>query len=99
MNLVGREMTVDEVLHEVAQDAGFYARSGGGLTLSGGEPLAQPGFAGGPAGRYKVEDVGLHTVVETCGHAAWEDAGAARAVHATCSCSTSSTWTAPSTGG
>jgi pyruvate formate lyase activating enzyme len=72
MNLVGREMTVDEVLQEVMRDEGFYMRSGGGLTLSGGEPLAQPGFAAAILERYKVEERGRHTTVETCGHAAWE---------------------------
>ena len=37
-------MTVDEVLHEVLKDVKFYKKSGGGVTLSGGEPLAQPRF-------------------------------------------------------
>ncbi len=73
MVLVGRTMTVDEVLREVAQDAIFYSRSGGGLTLSGGEPLAQPVFAADVLRRYKSDYVGVHTSVETCGEAAWED--------------------------
>jgi pyruvate formate lyase activating enzyme len=73
MVLVGRRMTVDEVLREVGQDAIFYSRSGGGLTLSGGEPLAQPAFAAELLRRYKSDYVGVHTTVETCGEAAWED--------------------------
>jgi pyruvate formate lyase activating enzyme len=73
MVLVGRTMTVDEVLREVGQDAIFYSRSGGGLTLSGGEPLAQPAFAAELLRRYKRDYVGMHTSVETCGEAAWDD--------------------------
>jgi len=45
LEVVGRVTTVDEVMREVMQDRVFYARSGGGLTLSGGEPTAQIGFA------------------------------------------------------
>lgn len=41
----GKEYTVDEVLAIVEQDMAFYRRSGGGMTLSGGEPLAQKEFA------------------------------------------------------
>ena len=40
--LMGREVTVDEVMAEVRRDAPFFRRSGGGVTFSGGEPLAQP---------------------------------------------------------
>lgn len=72
MNLVGRQMTADEVLQEVMRDEGFHARSGGGLTLSGGDPLTQPEFAAAILERYKVEERGPHAAVETCGHAAWE---------------------------
>ena len=41
----GRTMSVDEVMAEVLPDVPFYAASGGGVTLTGGEPLAQPDFA------------------------------------------------------
>ncbi len=41
----GKKQTVKEVIDQVEKDATFYARSGGGLTLGGGEPLAQPKFA------------------------------------------------------
>ena len=37
----GKRMSVDEVIQEVLKDQAFYIRSGGGLTLSGGEPLLQ----------------------------------------------------------
>ncbi len=43
---VGRDVTVEEVMEEVMKDAAYYRRSGGGLTLSGGECLLQPDFAG-----------------------------------------------------
>ena len=42
--LVGREMTVPELTEQIARDRVFYDESGGGLTVSGGEPLAQPDF-------------------------------------------------------
>ena len=42
---VGRYMSVDEVLDTVGRDASYYRRTGGGMTLSGGEPLVQWQFA------------------------------------------------------
>jgi pyruvate formate lyase activating enzyme len=71
LNLIGRRVTVDEVLAEVARDALYFEASGGGLTLSGGEPLAQPEFAAELLRRYKREEKGGHTAVETCGFVAW----------------------------
>lgn len=41
---VGRSVTVDEVVEDVARDTAFFDESGGGVTFSGGEPLSQPGF-------------------------------------------------------
>jgi pyruvate formate lyase activating enzyme len=72
MNLTGRLMEVDEILREVAQDSAFYDRSGGGLTLSGGEPLAQAAFAAELLRRYKDGEFGASTVVETSGAVEWE---------------------------
>lgn len=66
-------MTVDEVLCEVLKDVRFYKRSGGGVTLSGGEPLAQPRFAKQLFERCKRE--GLHTTLDTCGFAPWSSIG------------------------
>src|SRR6266498_3270511 len=43
--LTGKRMTVDEVVSEVLQDRAFYETSGGGVTLSGGEPIMQPDFS------------------------------------------------------
>jgi pyruvate formate lyase activating enzyme len=62
-------MTVDEVMREIIKDRKFYKKSGGGVTLSGGEPLAQPAFAQRLLERCKRED--LHTALDTCGYAPW----------------------------
>jgi pyruvate formate lyase activating enzyme len=70
LRLIGREARVSEVLALVLRDLPFYASSGGGVTLSGGEPLHQPEFALALLRESKA--TGLHTAVETCGHVAWE---------------------------
>lgn len=62
---IGRTATVEEVINDVLRDKPFYASSGGGMTLSGGEPLAQPTFASALLRAAKLE--GLHTCVETSG--------------------------------
>ena len=62
---VGREAAVDEVLATVLEDEPFYALSGGGMTLSGGEPLCQFDFA--QALLAAARERKIHTVVETCG--------------------------------
>ena len=61
----GYEMTVAEVLKKVEEDDVFYARSGGGITLSGGEALAQPEFA--LALLREAKRHRLTTAIETCG--------------------------------
>ncbi|HTS69973.1 MAG TPA: glycyl-radical enzyme activating protein [Terriglobia bacterium] len=65
MRLVGRLATAAEVLAEVARDQVFYQHSRGGMTLSGGEPLAQPDFA--LALLEGARDLGVHSAVETAG--------------------------------
>lgn len=65
LELVGREVSVDEVIAEVLRDRAFYGTSGGGMTLSGGEPLAQIGFTEALLKAGKEE--GLHCCVETSG--------------------------------
>lgn len=42
---IGQDITVEEVMEEVEKDRAYYRRSGGGLTLSGGESLCQPEFS------------------------------------------------------
>ncbi len=66
----GLAMTVDEVFAEVMRDTVFYKLSGGGLTLSGGEPLAQADFALALLKRAKEE--GLPAAMETAGHCSLE---------------------------
>ena len=63
--LAGQTITADEVMEEVLRDKPFYENSGGGVTISGGEPLMQPDFALEILRRSKAE--GLHTAVDTCG--------------------------------
>ncbi len=63
-----RDYTVGEVVAICLQDAAFYAESGGGVTLSGGEVLVQHRFATSLLRRLRAE--GIHTAVETTGYAA-----------------------------
>jgi pyruvate formate lyase activating enzyme len=70
LRLVGREMSVAEVLAEVEKDRPFYRRSGGGITIGGGEPMAQHKFTVGLLEAAQAEY--LHTAMETSGHVAWE---------------------------
>ena len=67
--LTGKEMSVRQVMSEVERDIPFYEESGGGVTLSGGEPLTQAGFAAELLEASK--DRGIHTVLDTCGFAEW----------------------------
>lgn len=60
---VGRDVTVSEVMDEILQDAVYYRRSGGGVTLSGGECMAQPEFA--EALLRAVHEYGYDTAIET----------------------------------
>jgi pyruvate formate lyase activating enzyme len=70
LRLSGRRMSISRVLAEVARDRVFYEHSGGGMTLSGGEPLAQPDFA--LALLRGAREMGLHTAIETTGLAGAE---------------------------
>jgi pyruvate formate lyase activating enzyme len=66
----GVERTVDEILRRVEEDALFYSRSSGGMTLSGGEPLAQGDFT--PALLREAKRRRINTAMETSGYAPWE---------------------------
>lgn len=70
LELKGREYAVAQVLEEVLEDRLFYQNTGGGVTLSGGEPLAQPDFSLNFLKAAKEND--LHTVVDTSGLVRWE---------------------------
>lgn len=67
---VGNTMTVEEVLEEVMKDKAFYDTSGGGMTVSGGEPTLQFDFVYTLLAEAKKR--GLHTCIETCGFTAKE---------------------------
>lgn len=62
----GEHKTVDEILTQVERDGAFYSRSGGGLTLSGGEPLIQDEFA--CAMLREAHSRHINTALETCGY-------------------------------
>ncbi len=64
---VGRDVTVAEVMEEVERDRSYYKRSGGGMTLSGGESLMQPDFA--VALLKAAKDRGISTAMESTGYA------------------------------
>ncbi|ABO51256.1 glycyl-radical enzyme activating protein family [Desulforamulus reducens MI-1] len=72
LNMYGELKRVDEVIELVEQDSSFYMRSGGGITLSGGEPLVQAEFALEVLKEAKRRR--LNTAIETCGYADWEKA-------------------------
>jgi pyruvate formate lyase activating enzyme len=63
----GKRMSVDEVFGAVERDRTFYESSGGGVTVSGGEPLLQPTFVSALFERCR--EAGIHTCIETSGHA------------------------------
>jgi len=69
LHLIGQEYAAEEILEQVLKDVAFYRRSGGGVTLSGGEPFFQSEFS--------LEllrlcyERGIHTAVETTGQVNW----------------------------
>lgn len=63
--LMGTSMTPEEVFNDVNSDAIFYETSGGGITISGGDPVAQPEFT--IAVLKLCKNAGLHTAIETSG--------------------------------
>lgn len=71
LSVYGKLMTVDEVLKSVEKDSVFYARSGGGVTISGGEPLSQPGFTIELLKAAKKRR--MNTAIETCGYTNWSN--------------------------
>lgn len=70
LNICGEDKSVGEILDEVLKDKTFYENSGGGVTLSGGEPLQQWEFA---LNLFKVfKENQLHTALETTGYVPYE---------------------------
>ncbi|MBI3957338.1 MAG: glycyl-radical enzyme activating protein [Chloroflexi bacterium] len=70
LKVAGSRVTVGEVVSRVEKDLPFFRNSGGGVTLSGGEPARQPHFS------YNFlmacQERGIHTALETTGYAKWE---------------------------
>lgn len=66
MEMVGQAMGLEAVVDAALRDGAFYAQSGGGVTLSGGEPLLQSGFVFALLER--LRDAGIHTAIETAGN-------------------------------
>jgi pyruvate formate lyase activating enzyme len=69
LEVIGRTWTLEELLAEMQKDTVFYETSGGGVTLSGGEPLAQPEFVTSLC--KSLHGAGLHIALDTCGAAPW----------------------------
>jgi pyruvate formate lyase activating enzyme len=68
--LIGYSQTISEVMELILRDIPFYEESGGGVTLSGGEPLFQPAFSKALLHACKYEEI--HTVLDTSGYSPWE---------------------------
>ena len=69
--LIGKEMTVSEVMEKVTRDLPFYKISKGGVTFSGGEPLEQADFLRALLIECKKQNI--HTAVDTAGNVSWEE--------------------------
>ncbi len=67
--LCGQDYTVEELVNRLLQDRKFYEKSGGGVTISGGEALYQIDFVVAVLKRLKEE--GIHTALDTTGYADW----------------------------
>ncbi|MFA9379663.1 MAG: glycyl-radical enzyme activating protein [Acetanaerobacterium sp.] len=70
LTIYGRVVSVDEVFEELLADKNFFTESGGGVTISGGEPLTQPEFAAALLRR--CTEAGIHTCVDTSGSVPWK---------------------------
>jgi pyruvate formate lyase activating enzyme len=69
--MLGKEMTINEILQEVEKDRAFYDQSKGGVTLSGGEPLSQGEFLLSLVKELKMKS--FHITIDTSGYAPWEN--------------------------
>lgn len=71
LRMVGKSWGTEELLTEALRDQDFFVSSGGGVTLSGGEPMLQAAFLAGFLPALKAE--GIHVTLETCGHFHWTE--------------------------
>ncbi|HPS42560.1 MAG TPA: glycyl-radical enzyme activating protein [Anaerolineaceae bacterium] len=65
MEMLGREVEVGELTAELLKDRAYFKKSGGGVTLSGGEPSLQPAFSAALMRTLKAD--GIHVALDTCG--------------------------------
>jgi len=71
IQILGRYMSVSDLLVEAEKDKTFYNNSGGGVTLSGGEPLLEPDFN---SKLFKaLKNAGISIGVDTCGYVPWKN--------------------------
>ena len=68
--MIGKKMTIEEIIKEVEKDLVFYEESGGGVTFSGGEPLGQSEFLESLLNC--CQEKKIHTAVDTSGYVSWE---------------------------
>ncbi len=71
LTLYGEDITVEGILPRLLADRAYFEASGGGVTLSGGEPMAQADFTASLLMALKRE--GVHTALDTSGFAPWPD--------------------------
>nr|WP_321239933.1 glycyl-radical enzyme activating protein [uncultured Tolumonas sp.] len=69
ISICGEQSNTDKIMAEVLKDKAFYSNSGGGMTISGGEPFMQHNLAYALFHRAKKEHI--HTAVESCLHVPW----------------------------
>jgi pyruvate formate lyase activating enzyme len=65
MELLGKKVTWEVLFNELIKDRVFFEKSGGGVTLSGGEPLMQPDFSATLL--HKLKEKAVNTAIDTCG--------------------------------
>lgn len=70
LEVIGKRRTPESLVDEAARDRVFYETSGGGVTVSGGEPMQQPEFLA--AFLALCRGAGLHTAIDTCGASSWD---------------------------
>jgi len=71
LELTGKTVDVEELIEAALEDMPFYETSGGGVTLSGGEPLMQVGFV--EAFLRQAKQHQIHCGLETCGYVPWKN--------------------------
>jgi len=71
LSITGEDKSISEILNIIEEDMEFYRTSGGGVTLGGGEVLAQPVFATNLLMECKI--LGIDTAIETCGYTSLEN--------------------------